>query len=99
MVTQYYTTQISLLQRGSPVPEGYDILQASISGQFPADINTAAFPSVFIFRRSKGEPREYFFGTKFIDDICVVIDKYDEEIPDDYVAIDKMINTGMLAYS
>lgn len=84
-----------MLPRGRPIPEGFEILQTSISGQFPADINTAATASVFVFRRSKGEPREYFCGTKFIDDICVVIDKYEEEVPDDYLALDKLINDGI----
>jgi hypothetical protein len=83
-----------LLPRGRPIPEGFETLQTSISGQFPADINTAAAPSVFMFRRSKGEPQEYFFGTKFIDDICVVIDKYEEEVPGDYLALDKLVNDG-----
>ena len=61
---------------------------------FPADINTMSDPSVFIIKRSPYGFREYFKGTSFIDDICIVIENNGEEIPGDYVAIEKPANKG-----
>ncbi len=70
------------------------MLQTSVSGLFPADINTAAAASVLIYKRADHGLTEYFVGSKFIDDICVVFEGNGEEAPEEYVLLKNYANSG-----
>ena len=86
--------KVSIIYRGEEVPDGFEQLSASVSGLFPADINTAAAPSVIIIRRADSGLREYFIGTSFVDDICIINESNREEVPEDYHLIEKFANKG-----
>jgi len=88
-----------LVQRGETLTEGFELLPNSISGAFPADINTAATPTLFAIKRTDFGLREYFIGTPFVDDICVVIQSQGEDFPDDYVQIKNAANKGKILYA
>lgn len=75
------------MRRGDELSDGYEVLHASISGIFPADINSSGISSVLAVKRADSGLKEYFIGTSFVDDICMVHENRKEELPEEYVTI------------
>ena len=89
-----HIVEIQLIPRGTEIPDGFEVIQTSVSGLFPADINTATMASVLIYKRSDYGLREYFIGSSFIDDISVVLENNGEEAPEGYIILDNYANSG-----
>ena len=89
-----HIVEVSLVKRGEEIPEGFEIVQTSVSGNFPGDINTATSSSFLAYKRANNGLREYFVGTPFVDDICVVIESQGEDAPEGYVVLDNYANSG-----
>lgn len=78
----------------SNLPEGFRLLDVSISGAFTGDLNVGGSLTYFAIQYSDKSPSSLISGMPIIDDICLFRSSTNAEGSEEYNIIDKNINKG-----
>lgn len=85
---------ITVLQKNEAVPEGFDAIEYSISGDYAADINAGAVCTKIALKRCRPSNNHFILGQPMVDNVVMVFPSRDESAPEGYVRLDRNLNRG-----
>lgn len=88
-----HISDIAVVYMGENVPDGYVVIEKSVSGETFFDNGSSVPRTRLAVRRAEDNQSMLIKGMPLIDDICIINRSLHEFEPDDYVVIDRCLQS------
>jgi hypothetical protein len=88
-----HISDIAVVYMGEPVPEGYEVIDKSISGESFFENGSSVPRTRLAVRRASSSNSTIILGEPLIDDICIINRSLNEFEPEDYVVVDRCLQS------